>query len=67
MSQVNVEIDVEIVGALAGSFQRGDHELAFDFYDPEIEWDASRCAEAIPTWPSSTEATTAFARTGDSS
>jgi ketosteroid isomerase-like protein len=35
MSQENVEI----VRALAEGFQRGDHERAFDFYDPEIEWD----------------------------
>ena len=44
MSQENVEI----VRALAESFQRRDHERAFEFYDPEIEWDASRCAEVIP-------------------
>ena len=35
MSQENVEI----VRALTEGFQRGDHEQAFDFYDPEIEWD----------------------------
>jgi ketosteroid isomerase-like protein len=44
MSQENVEI----VRALAESFQRRDHERAFAFYDPEIEWDASQCAEVIP-------------------
>jgi ketosteroid isomerase-like protein len=44
MSQENVEI----VRALAESFLRRDHERAFAFYDPEIEWDASRCAEVIP-------------------
>jgi len=44
MSQENVEI----VLALAGSFQRRDHERAFDFYDPEIEWDASPAASIIP-------------------
>ena len=44
MSQENVEI----VRALAESFQRRDHERAFEFYDSEIEWDASRCAEVIP-------------------
>ena len=37
-----------MVRALAKSFQRRDHERAFDFYDPEIEWDASGCAEVIP-------------------
>src|SRR5512133_1240584 len=44
MSQENVEI----VRALAESFQRRDQERAFDVYDPEIEWDASRCAEVVP-------------------
>jgi ketosteroid isomerase-like protein len=43
MSQENVEI----VRALADSFQRRDQERAFDVYDPEIEWDASRSAELI--------------------
>jgi ketosteroid isomerase-like protein len=33
--------NVEIVRALAEAFQRRDHERAFDFYDPDIEWDAS--------------------------
>jgi ketosteroid isomerase-like protein len=40
--------NVEIVRALAESFQRRDHERAFEFYDPEIEWNASRCAAVIP-------------------
>jgi ketosteroid isomerase-like protein len=44
MSQENVEI----VRALAEAFQRRDHERAFELYDPEIEWDASRCAAVIP-------------------
>jgi ketosteroid isomerase-like protein len=44
MSQENVEI----VQELAESFQRRDHERAFAFYDPEIEWDASGCADVIP-------------------
>jgi ketosteroid isomerase-like protein len=38
MSQENVEI----VRALAEAFQHRQHERAFDFYDAEIEWDASR-------------------------
>lgn len=38
MSQENVEI----VRALAEAFQRRQHERAFEFYDPEIEWDTSR-------------------------
>jgi ketosteroid isomerase-like protein len=37
MSQENVEI----VRTLAEGFQRRQHEQAFEFYDPEIEWDAS--------------------------
>src|SRR5919198_663585 len=44
MSQENLEI----VRALAETFQRRDHERAFDFYDPEIEWDATRATEVIP-------------------
>ena len=38
MSQENVEI----VRTLFDSFARRDHEPAFDYYDAEIEWDASR-------------------------
>ena len=37
MSQENVEI----VRTLLEGFARRDHERAFDFYDPNIEWDAS--------------------------
>ena len=37
MSQQNVEV----VRALAEAFQRRDHELPFNFYDPDIEWDSS--------------------------
>ena len=33
--------NVEIVRRLAEAFQRRQHEWAFDFYDPSIEWDAS--------------------------
>ena len=44
MSQENVEL----VRALARAFQRRDHERAFDFYDPDIEWDATAGAELIP-------------------
>ncbi|MGI8460196.1 MAG: nuclear transport factor 2 family protein [Solirubrobacterales bacterium] len=35
------EENVEIVRSLAEAFQRRQHERAFAFYDPEIEWDAS--------------------------
>jgi ketosteroid isomerase-like protein len=44
MSQENVEL----VRDLLEAFQRRDHERAFDFYDPDIEWDASRIEESIP-------------------
>jgi ketosteroid isomerase-like protein len=44
MSQENVEI----VRSLAEGFQQRQHERAFEFYDPEIEWDASRAAEINP-------------------
>lgn len=40
--------NVQIVRTLLGSFQRRDHEQPFDFYDSEIEWDASQIAEVIP-------------------
>src|SRR5689334_18578358 len=40
MSQENVEI----VRTVAEGFQRRQHERAFELYDPEIEWDASRMA-----------------------
>ncbi|HEY7150238.1 MAG TPA: hypothetical protein VH391_01020 [Solirubrobacterales bacterium] len=44
MSQENVEI----VGTLAEGFQRRQHERAFEFYDPDIEWDASRIVNLLP-------------------
>jgi ketosteroid isomerase-like protein len=44
MSQENVDV----VRALAQGFQRRQHERAFDSYDPEIEWDASRMGNLIP-------------------
>ena len=44
MSQENFEI----VRALADGFQHRQHERAFEFYDPEIEWDASRGADLVP-------------------
>ncbi len=44
MSQENVEV----VRRLAEGFQHRQHEKAFDFYDPEIEWDASNAAEMVP-------------------
>ncbi|HXF01195.1 MAG TPA: nuclear transport factor 2 family protein [Solirubrobacterales bacterium] len=44
MSQENVEI----VRTLAEGFQHRQHERAFEFYDPEIEWDASRVVGVLP-------------------
>ena len=44
MSQENVEM----VRDLAEAFQRGNIERAYDFYDPDIEWDASRFVGVIP-------------------
>ena len=44
MSQENVDI----VRTLAEGFQHRQHERAFEFYDPEIEWDASALADAYP-------------------
>jgi ketosteroid isomerase-like protein len=40
--------NVEIVRELAQGFARRQHERAFEFYDPEIEWDASGFVEFIP-------------------
>ncbi len=40
--------NVEIVRTLAEGFQRRQHERAFEFYDPEIEWDASAWADTNP-------------------
>jgi ketosteroid isomerase-like protein len=36
---------VEIVRELLDAFARRDHERVFNFYDAEIEWDASSAAE----------------------
>jgi uncharacterized protein len=33
--------NVQIVRELLDAFARGDHEIAFGYYDPEIEWDAT--------------------------
>ena len=40
--------NVEIVRALAEGFQHRQHERAFEFYDPEIEWDATACRLSRP-------------------
>jgi ketosteroid isomerase-like protein len=42
MSQENVEI----VRALFDTFARRDHVAAFEYYDADIEWDASRVRES---------------------
>ena len=40
--------NVEIVRELAEAFQHRQQEQAFEFYDPEIEWDSSAIAETYP-------------------
>jgi ketosteroid isomerase-like protein len=44
MSQENVEI----VRTLLDWFAHRQHERAFELYDPEIEWDASRMVVGLP-------------------
>jgi len=44
MSQENVEI----VRTLLEGFAHRQHERAFELYDPEIEWDASRMVRGLP-------------------
>jgi ketosteroid isomerase-like protein len=44
MSQENVEI----VRTLLDGFAHRQHERAFEFYDPDIEWDASRFRKMLP-------------------
>jgi ketosteroid isomerase-like protein len=36
------EENVEVVRRLLEAFANRDHERAFDFYDPDIEWDVSK-------------------------
>ena len=43
------EENVEIVRTLAQAFQHRDHERAFSFYDPEIEWDSTRAPTGAAT------------------
>jgi ketosteroid isomerase-like protein len=40
--------NVEVVRTLLEEFAHRQHERAFEFYDPEIEWDASRMARVLP-------------------
>jgi ketosteroid isomerase-like protein len=42
------EENVKLVRGLLEKFRRRDHESVFAVYDPDIEWDASSIAEAIP-------------------
>ncbi len=44
MSQENVEL----VRTLLEGFAHRQHERAFEFYDPDIEWDSSRLRETLP-------------------
>jgi ketosteroid isomerase-like protein len=42
------EENVEIVRTLLDGFAHRQHERAFELYDPEIEWDASRMVVGLP-------------------
>jgi ketosteroid isomerase-like protein len=42
------EANIALVRELLGMFRQRDHERVFEFYDPEIEWDASRNAAINP-------------------
>ena len=42
------EENVDLVRRLLDMFARRDHEGVFEFYDPEIEWDATTARESIP-------------------
>jgi ketosteroid isomerase-like protein len=42
------QTNVELVRDLLKVFAERDHERAFEFYDPDIEWDASRVGEVTP-------------------
>src|SRR5215207_8988609 len=44
MSQENVEL----VRGLLEAFRRRDHDRAFDFYDPDLEWDATAGGDVNP-------------------
>jgi ketosteroid isomerase-like protein len=43
--------NVEVVRALAEAFRRRDYERAFEFLDPDIEWDASRMSARVGRAP----------------
>ena len=70
------EENVELVRRLLDMFARRDHEAVFEFYDPDIEWDATagsrlRRRQRTPEWAvslvsrGSTVATRVFEPTGD--
>ena len=42
------EENVELVRELLEAFARRDHEQVFDFYDRDIEWDASHGNDLVP-------------------
>jgi ketosteroid isomerase-like protein len=42
------EENVELVRELLEAFRSRDHERAFDFYDPAIEWDATGHKDVAP-------------------
>jgi ketosteroid isomerase-like protein len=39
--------NVEIARSLLEGFARREHERAFEFYDPDIEWDVSRMRDVM--------------------
>ncbi len=42
------EENLEIVRDMIDAFERRDHERAFEYYDPEIEWDSTGIEPLIP-------------------
>ena len=40
--------NVEAVRRIADAWHRGDLDMAYDLYDPEIEWDSTRMEALIP-------------------
>jgi ketosteroid isomerase-like protein len=45
---VTPSANVEIVRILIDTWRSGDPDRAYDFFDPDIEWDASRFGDVVP-------------------
>ena len=58
------EENVDLVRRLLDMFARRDHEGVFEFYDPEIEWDATTARESIPDLADVYRGNEAFGSTG---